>query len=94
MTAIKMIAFLLLGIGAFLVYGARFVVARLDKGKEEKEQAGASEKNMQPSELTEKTAGDEENLQPKIPSQMLVKVKLAGLVFILAGGVLVLIAFK
>lgn len=94
MTAVKMIAFLLLGIGAFLVYGARFVAARMEKGNVEKDQAEVPEKDRPTSELTETIADDEEKNKEKMPSRTILNVKMAGMVFILAGGILVLVAFK
>jgi hypothetical protein len=94
MTAVKMIAFLLLGIGAFLVYGARFVAARLEEGKMDKETAGSPEKNVATSELTKPMTEDEEKIMEKMPSRTILNVKMAGMVFILAGAILVLVAFK
>lgn len=98
MAVVKMLAFLLLGIGAFLVYGARFVAARLDKGnadpKADDNEAGSPEKYEAAPELNETQAEDEEKIMQKIPSRTILKVKMAGMVLILAGGILVLVAFK
>jgi hypothetical protein len=98
MAAVKMLAFLFLGIGAFLVYGARFVAARLDKGNVDSEtddnESGSPEKHEAALEISETQAEDEEKIMQKIPSQSILKVKMAGMVLILAGGILVLVAFK
>lgn len=98
MTVLKMIAFLLLGIGAFLVYGARFVAARLDKGNMDtgtgNNEAEAPDKELATPKLTEPLTEDEEKIKQKTPSRTIVNVKMAGMVFILAGGILVLVAFK
>ena len=98
MAAVKMLAFLFLGIGAFLVYGARFVAARLEKGnvdpKADDNESGSSEKHEAAPELNETQAEDEEKIMQKIPSRTILKVKMAGMVLILAGGILVLVAFK
>jgi hypothetical protein len=97
MTAIKVLAFLLLGVGAFLVYGARFVAVKLDKGNEDSEtdgHEGVPEQHASAPEVTGTPTEDEEKIMQKIPSRAILKVKMIGMIFILAGGILVLIVFK
>lgn len=98
MTAVKMLAFLLLGVGAFLVYGARFAAAKLDKGNTNSgtnsNEAKAPELHTSVPELTEPPTENEEKIMQKIPSRAVLKVKMAGMVLIIAGGILVLVAFK
>jgi len=98
MAVIKMLAFLLLGVGAFLVYGARFVAAKLDKRNTDfgtdTHEAEFSEQDMATNDLADPLTEDEEKIMQKIPSKAILKVKTAGLVLILAGGILVLVAFR
>ena len=86
------------GIGAFLVYGARFFAAQAGKRecgpKADDNESGSSEKHEAAPELNETQAEDEEKIMQKIPSRTILKVKMAGMVLILAGGILVLVAFK
>ncbi len=90
MTAIKVIAFLLLGIGAFLVYGARFAAERLCKDKtdsqNENDQVQVPEQN--------KPGEEDEMILQKLPSQTILNLKMAGLVLILVGGLIIIVAFK
>ena len=65
MTAVKVIAFLLLGIGAFLVYGARFVAERLGKDKTD-----SQNENDRVQVPEQNTPGEEDEMTlQKLPSR-------------------------
>lgn len=98
---LKGLCFLLLGIGAFLVYGARFVAERIDKDKKNDAATGNNLTDHAVQPIYEESLQDEdEGTKPNhsktkpIPNKSVLNIKMAGMVFVLAGGILALIAFR
>lgn len=94
---LKIIAFVLLGIGGFLVYGAKLVAQVLYKhqdgedGNAGKDMACSNENphaDMQ--EYDQENTDD--NLKPV--DRKVLNIKMAGMFFVIAGGILVILAFS
>ncbi len=83
---LKALCIIFLGIGAFLVYGARFVAAKVEEQKPEEQR-----ENSTPAVVSEEM--DEEILK-KMPPRGVLKIKMIGMAFVLGGVLLALVAFK
>ncbi|MBP7177019.1 MAG: hypothetical protein KBA53_12500 [Thermoclostridium sp.] len=90
MTVLKIIAFILLGIGAFLVYGARFIAARLCKNKTDSQTQ--NDQTQVPDKIM--PGEEDESIMQRLPSRTVLNLKMVGLVFILVGGLIIIVAFK
>ncbi len=105
---IKIMAFLLVGIGAFLVYGAKFIASRIKKGKTGFERDDSID-SLQADDKIDSSQTDEADfishnndretesfdIDKKIQSErQIVNIKIAGMLFAIAGVILVLVAFN
>lgn len=97
---LKIISFVLLGIGAFLVYGAKIVATRMEKGKGKDEHGGDRTETPQVSIHHEALENGEDestvvtNSKYEVPSRTVLNIKMAGLLFVFAGGILAMVAFR
>jgi len=94
---LKVIAFVLLGIGAFLVYGAKLVAQVLYKRQDgEGRNAGkdmACSNENPTAHMPEYNEGNmDDNLKPV--DRKVLNIKMAGMFIVIAGGILVMLAFS
>lgn len=97
---LKVFAFVFLGIGAFLAYGARFIVSQMEKrsktGSANNDVYGITldngNKNLTADVKTEADPDEPERIE--LPDKRVLNMKMAGMIFVLAGGILALIAFR
>lgn len=96
---LKVLSVVLLGIGAFLVYGAKFIATCMDKDKitdAESTKPCGDDNISEDRALSEGGEGsfEEGEKLDEVPNQTVLKVKLAGAAFVVAGVVLALVAFR
>ena len=98
----KIISFALLGIGAFLVYGAKYIALRLAGSKNTSQIAGSrtglaninlseNHETGTENENTELHCYEEVDMQPK---PVVLNIKVAGLAFVIVGVILVLFVYR
>lgn len=91
---VKILTFLLLAAGAFLVYGAKFIASRMIK-------TGTNIDNMDDKDLhqTEDNNLKSSNNAAEQPynfmmEKQIVNIKITGTIFIIAGAILALVVFR
>lgn len=100
---IKILAFILLGIGAFTVYGARIIDSWVNKNKSNVDNNNAENNVENLSKSTEDdfltdsndTNIEEINIKTEIDSERkIVNIKITGILIAIAGVILVLVTFR
>jgi len=94
---LKVAAFVLLGIGAFLVYGAKLVAKFLYRSQDD-EVLNMGDGNTVPS--GEKPPADMQEYDSENPyvkyqpvDKKVLNIKMIGMILVIAGGILVLVSF-
>lgn len=94
---LKTLAVVLLGIGAFIVYGARIIASSLKKRQKHN---GSGDENVQETkynelmETSDNKLADYEEEQEIKPNSQIVNIKIFGMIFIIAGAIIALITFR
>ena len=96
---IKIVALLLLGIGAFTVYGARIIASWVNKNKEnvDNNSVGSLNKLTKDHFTTDSNDAGTEEIDRKIElnsERQIVNIKITGILLAIAGVILVLVTFK
>lgn len=85
---LKILCVILLGIGAVLVYGARFIAAKIEMQNSE-----AQRESIMPA-VSENDSAEVDEEQKITSSPAVLKFKVIGMVFVVVGVILVLVAFR
>jgi hypothetical protein len=88
----KIMSFLLLSIGAFFVYGAKYIAVNFMKGVEGSRNKNGSEEV--PADLNSVGMDSEKGEWNEQIHKKILNSKMIGMAFIIAGVILVLVAFK